>query len=1698
MGNPLVAEVQDSTTAISGIPILESIDETSKAIQSGDWAAGVLGAAGTALDALGMAMDPFGSILAAGVGWLMEHVGPLSDALDALTGNPDEIKAHSETWKNVGTELSSISADLAKMIEADTASWIGPAGDAYRTRGADTATLISGAQSAAEGASSGIGTAGEVVGAVRSLVRDIIAELVGHLISWALQVLFTLGIGLAWVVPQVVAAVAKTAAKIADITKKLVDAIRKLSPLLKKLTDSFGEASQALKNIKGGKVDKPDTVRSGPDTTPSDAPPTPKPPPGQSNGGGGGGSTSPSSSPDTPKSPPPNNSNGDGATTSSGAKTEPPPSPPQPKPNPTPEPPPASRGLDGPATTPSGAQGGSKGGAPGKGNGQDPAKTREQQSKPTEFDPIDVVTGDVLLTEDDLVVPGALGELITRNHVSSYRAGRWFGRSWASLVDERLEIAGGQVRYHSADAMELLFPVPVPGTEVSARYGPLRLLHADGPDYVLTDPGRGLHRRFTRVGDEHLLREVRTEDGEFVELDRAADGAPVLLRHSGGARIAFDTADGRVRAVRALSDSGDVPVAAYDYDQYGHLARRTNSTPRPTLYDHDADGRLLGWTDTNGAWFRYLYDHAGRCVRTVGDQGFFDGSLSYADGRTTTTDSLGHQKVFEYDEAGNLLAETDKLGGVVRREWGPHNLLVARSDQLGRRTEFEHDEAGILRAVRRPDGSRVLIVERTDTELLIEVTVDGRAFRRRYTAPVPDPYTEPLGVFEDIENLPLDEGRNPGPEPVAPELDLFGRARVLRTPAGQTTLSWTVEGKLRATIGPDGARQQWTYDGEGDVASHTDALNRVELTEHGPFGIVTATTDAAGARTTRRYDTELRLLAVTNPAGQTWEYTYDAEGRLVAQRDFDGRVTRCAYDAAGQLTSLVNPAGETVEYRYDALGNLLERISAGGTESYRYDPVGRLVHATGTDVELVLEHDEQGRVVRQTTGGRTTTFAYEDGSAIARRTPSGVDVQWVRGQDGLDTLTVAGATLSFQRDAAGRPVAVSAGANLLVQQEFDPAGRLAGQHTPAGQRRYHRRPDGSIAERVDPAGGARYEFDPVGRIAAVHSPAGVERYAYDVTGNLISSSPGTGVEAGPRQYAGGELRAAGAVRYAYDARGRLVQRTVTDPARGALTWAFTWDVQDRLTGVRTPDGSRWRYRYDALDRRVAKQRLDPAGGIAEQVEFTWDGNALVEARHTVGGVPAGTLTWVHHPDDERPVAQAFTAPDGTTRLAALVTDDVGTPVELVAADTGAVRPLRTSLFGLVRAGDGDATPLRFPGQYHDTETGLHYNVYRYYDPANGRYLSPDPLGLEPAPNPLTYVADPLTASDPLGLTGFGGSGSDRLAAKYAAQQGQQATQSGPPSSGGGKCKKQPRPRPGFNPMGGRPAKGGAAGGTGSAPPAAPGKFGQHQNSIDNPTGPKHPTGRTQSQAGALEDSKPQTLDGSKNYGDQGSKPKPGENTDVIELNDAARNGKLNPELQKQMDDMGLSKRDEPFIRGHLRNDNLGGPGTSDNLTPLSHNANSKMQGSFEGPLKNTDGWLNNMRDNLPSHEELAKKWGEKDAKTIREDLNKLEAEYNVGLSKDYKYPNSTNGFEQSLRDHLVLNAEWKHDLSDATKAYLAANPDKLNTMPMYPPAGTKLDTVTGEMKTPDGNVYNAAEAKAARRNEFRDILNDRLDAMDVD
>ncbi|KOX17790.1 hypothetical protein ADK67_37745 [Saccharothrix sp. NRRL B-16348] len=277
-GNPLVAPERDSTRSYTGIGIAESVSDLVQGIESGDWVDIGLGAAGTGLEALSVVMDPFGSVASSLVSFIIEHVGPLREALDKLAGNADAVAAHARTWKNIATAVGEVHAAYGAEHTADTAAWAGKAADAYRARAADVVAVIGAAAQAASGLGSAVELAGVVVGVVRETVRDLIADLVGRLAVWAAEALTIIGLPAAAV--QASAAAAKWAARIAQLIKQLMRTMQKLMPLLRRLGDLFKQIRKKMDDLR----------RGGNGGKPPDDPKTPTP--------SGGGPTGPSRTPD--------------------------------------------------------------------------------------------------------------------------------------------------------------------------------------------------------------------------------------------------------------------------------------------------------------------------------------------------------------------------------------------------------------------------------------------------------------------------------------------------------------------------------------------------------------------------------------------------------------------------------------------------------------------------------------------------------------------------------------------------------------------------------------------------------------------------------------------------------------------------------------------------------------------------------------------------------------------------------------------------------------------------------------------------------------------------------------------------------------------------------------------------------------------------------------------------------------------------------------------------------------------------------------------------------------------------------------------------------------------------------------------------------------------------------------------------------
>ncbi|RKT55561.1 RHS repeat-associated core domain-containing protein [Saccharothrix australiensis] len=477
----------------------------------------------------------------------------------------------------------------------------------------------------------------------------------------------------------------------------------------------------------------------------------------------------------------------------------------------------------------------------------------------------------------------------------------------------------------------------------------------------------------------------------------------------------------------------------------------------------------------------------------------------------------------------------------------------------------------------------------------------------------------------------------------------------------------------------------------------------------------------------------LRLVAVTNPLGRVWRYDYDPAGNLVREKDFTGRELRYDYDAAGRLVRRTNGAGETVDYVRDARGNVVEQRTPDETTSFTFDAVGRMTRAVNAHADVRFEHDAMGRVTAETVNGRTLSSAYDlAGRRTHRRTPTGAESAWTyNGAHQPTTLRTAGHTLAFRHDPVGDEVERVLGTRPVLTQTWDAAHRLVAQ-TPGstGTRHYRYRRDGRLHSIEDPrTGGRRFDLDAAGRITAVTGTDRVERHTYDRAGAVVGVAD---------------------VHHQRDAQGRVVLRRRKTLSGKFLTWRYRWNAEDRLIGVTTPDGTTWRYRYDPLGRRIAKERLAPDGETAfARTDFTWDGTALAEQVDA----PGVATSWDYEPASHRPATQLRRALDADQHwidreFHSIITDLVGAPAELLDARGDVIWRSSRGLWG---AGDGP-TPLRFPGQYHDPETGLHYNFQRYYDPLAGRYASVDPLGLTGGPNLDGYVDNPMHRVDPLGLT----------------------------------------------------------------------------------------------------------------------------------------------------------------------------------------------------------------------------------------------------------------------------------------------------------------------------------------------------------
>ena len=251
------------------------------------------------------------------------------------------------------------------------------------------------------------------------------------------------------------------------------------------------------------------------------------------------------------------------------------------------------------------------------------------------------------------------------------------------------------------------------------------------------------------------------------------------------------------------------------------------------------------------------------------------------------------------------------------------------------------------------------------------------------------------------------------------------------------------------------------------------------------------------------------------------------------------------------------------------------------------------------------------------------------------------------------------------------------------------------------------------------------------------APDLAQQYAYDANGNRTArTSNGVDTLYGIDP-ASNRLAAVGSVAYTHDASGNLV-----GPAN------YGYDSRNRLSRFATAGGIVYDYGIDALGQRASKISSALSGGGRI---YTYDRAGHLLGEYTAAGARIAEHIWL----GERPVA--VVGAGGAVFY--VLSDHLDTPRQILDDR----QRLRWTWDNRDPFGNNPADPnpqglggfgynLRFPGQFFDAESGLHYNYFRDYDPRLGRYVESDPIGLNGGLNTYLYAnANPNNFFDSQGL-----------------------------------------------------------------------------------------------------------------------------------------------------------------------------------------------------------------------------------------------------------------------------------------------------------------------------------------------------------
>ncbi|AQM70640.1 Putative deoxyribonuclease RhsC [Vibrio campbellii] len=981
-------------------------------------------------------------------------------------------------------------------------------------------------------------------------------------------------------------------------------------------------------------------------------------------------------------------------------------------------------------------------------------------------DPVSMVTGEENLSLSDVGLPNGL--VWSRTYRSSLcDSATTLGFGWrhifqyelTDVLDEKSNVTGWLFIDEMGDT--ILFPnVAKGGISYQTYVGASCQYHHSG--YRLVTLSNEAQIKFFLKNEQWVATEIRLGHMKTVNLEYSRNHriTHICVNRQNQLELQYNH-QGQLIEIR--NPKTQHLQAKYDFDVDGRLIAAQNENGLIEQYQYDDTNLIVKRTRASGLSHYFTWSGRGpdaQCIKNWADESVYDYSFEFDGSESKYRNSLGHCWHYKHNEQGKLLESVSPESRCRAFEYDPLGRLVCTINADQTYTHHSYNPFGLLEKQTHSSGA---------TEGF-EYNEFGQCIKHQF----PDGEIE-FKEFNALGQLVRHQHSNGLQERAV--FDKYGRQVEKSADTGSRTQWWWNDSHQLLAKKVDQSLIRYSYDERNRVNGVAYPHGLISGFERNESNLLTrlyfqSSEDGTSREHRYQYDEVGRVKQVHTPRGTTqivwgnfaqpteivkpdqssFSFSYDAERNLISIERSDGCQYKFEYTPDGQISQTTSFDQVQTNYTYDRAERLSEILHCSGRISFEYDQVGHIArvkaHGKNRGVEDHYLHTLGGKLIRahnrfsnvsytylgtklvsEEQGRFSFTNQYQDNGLLrSQRYDDGTEVIYEYDQFG----TVCGLTIhsngseredsiKFEYDELQRLSIITCSAGK-EWREFDGIGRLKRQTWTGFERKYYFNAQHFLSLIIDSEKGSQhYQYDELGQLERVKTETYEESYVYDSYGNFNDESA---------QRKHDRLIEHHGIRYDYDELGNRN----SSQGNGQEQYC-TYDAKGQLIGVES-EGHLCQFEYDALGRRTKK--------ISENgtTEFIWQGS------HLVGEYSRSGYRWyLYQPNSFVPLALIENGECYFYQC-----NQIGTPERLVDSIGQVVWQATYDTFGFAHVEiETVKNNLRLQGQYFDIETGLHYNLARYYDPQIGRFIQPDPLGLLGGTNHYQFAPNPVSWVDPLGL-----------------------------------------------------------------------------------------------------------------------------------------------------------------------------------------------------------------------------------------------------------------------------------------------------------------------------------------------------------